>query len=201
MFIRNENLKTYLRLYPIVSSIIIIHIILFLLIQLPSIGNQLLFLLAGDNFSIYNGDYYRLLTPMFVHYRFEHFLFNTFSLYLFGPALETMVGKIKFIIIYFASGILANVFTYFLLPLHYSHIGASGAIYGLFGAYLAVIVFKLTFMYANDKKLILLIIITGIILSFFTKNVNITAHIAGLIVGFLMTPLMFIKRQKTIDYD
>lgn len=200
MFIRNEDIKTYVRLYPIVSTIIIIHLILFFVIRIFPNGGLLLHLLSGDNYAIANGDYYRLITPMFVHYRFEHFLFNTFSLYLFGPALEQMIGKMKFSLLYFSAGIVANVFSFLLHPLYYSHIGASGAIYGLFGAYLAIIVFKLSYMSTNDKKLILLLLFTGIIFSFFTPNVNILAHLFGFISGFFILPLLFIKKQKTIYY-
>lgn len=80
-----------------------------------------------------------LLTSMFLHGGFTHLFLNGLALYMFGPYLEQMVGSRRFLLVYFASGIvggLAYVATYYagLLPQSIPAVGASGAIYGILGA-------------------------------------------------------------------
>src|SRR5699024_8279886 len=97
MFFRTErSVKEFLKKYPIVSSIAIIILVLWFIVcflKLPfalklyvlGIRHNLLVLLLNE--------YWRLFTPIFLHADFSHVIFNTFSLVLFGPALEKMVGN------------------------------------------------------------------------------------------------------------
>ncbi|WP_062106604.1 rhomboid family intramembrane serine protease [Bacillus niameyensis] len=187
MFVRTESFKQFLKFYPIISVIIAIHIILFSMIHLPIFPGRAIFeSLVGVNFLITEGEYWRLVTPIFVHIAFAHLLFNSFSLILFGPALEKALGKLMFIVVYLACGIGANIATLLVHPPNYSHIGASGAIFGLFGVYLAVILFKKEYMPIQGKQVILPIAVISIVMTFFTSNVNIAGHIFGLISGLLI---------------
>lgn len=187
MFVRTESFQQFLRLYPVVSALIAIHIIIFLAMRLPLFPQQLIFeKLAGVNVLIEMGEYWRLITPIFVHVAFTHLLFNSFSLVLFGPALERALGKLQFIFVYIASGVAANIATLILKPPYYTHIGASGAIFGLFGIYLAIIFFKKDAMPQQGKQVILPIAVIGIIMTFLQANINIIGHIFGLIAGILI---------------
>ncbi|MBS4202301.1 rhomboid family intramembrane serine protease [Bacillus sp. FJAT-49732] len=187
MFVRTESFKQFLKLYPVVSTLIAIHILIFLMMHIPIFPhNWILELLAGVNLYIQQGEYWRLITPIFVHVAFAHLLFNSFSLVLFGPALEKALGKFMFIIVYVASGIGANIATLYIHPPYYTHIGASGAIFGLFGVYLAVLVFKKDAMPLQGRQVILPIAIISVVMTFFQSGVNITGHIFGLISGFLI---------------
>ena len=106
MFLRTESFGQFIRFYPIITIIIAIHIAIFLAMQLPFLPhNWILESLAGVNILIERGEYWRLFTPIIVHAGFSHLLFNSFSLVLFGPALERALGKITFILVYIASGI------------------------------------------------------------------------------------------------
>src|SRR5690625_8021132 len=88
MFVRYESLNQFMRYYPIVTGIVIIHIVLYILTELLAI-HELRALLIGSNFHIaLNGEYWRFITPIFVHLSLPHVLFNTFSLVLFGPPLD-----------------------------------------------------------------------------------------------------------------
>ncbi len=187
MFVRTESFSQFIRLYPVISIIAAIHTILFLGNLVPFFPKVLVFeQLAGVNLYIQNGEWWRLITPMFVHLGFAHFLFNTFSLVLFGPPLERYLGKLSFSLIYLVSGISANIATFFLKPLTYSHVGASGAIFGLFGYYLALISMKHPFITRDNKQILLPIIVIGLGMTFFQSGINVTAHIFGLLAGFLL---------------
>ncbi|MDQ7862811.1 rhomboid family intramembrane serine protease [Peribacillus frigoritolerans] len=70
-----------------------------------------------------------LITPIFLHSTFTHLLFNGFSLAIFGPFLEKLLGAFKFSIFFLSTGILANIATFLINPLTYNHVGASGAIF------------------------------------------------------------------------
>ncbi|PLR77298.1 rhomboid family intramembrane serine protease [Bacillus sp. V3-13] len=187
MFTRTESFREFIRFYPVITFILILHAVLYLLTALPLFPRILLFeKLAGVNLFIAEGQWWRLFTPMFMHAGFAHVLFNSFSLVLFGPPLEQMLGKIKFILLYTVSGILANIATFILMPLTYTHVGSSGAIFGLFGFYLAMITFRRHMLSQQNAQIILTISIIGIVMTFFQPNINITAHLFGLIAGFLI---------------
>ncbi|MFE8703023.1 rhomboid family intramembrane serine protease [Cytobacillus sp. FJAT-54145] len=199
MFTRTESLKEFMRYYPIVTAILFIHIILYALMVVPIFPNLwLMETLAGVNLYIVQGEVWRLVTPIFVHSGFPHMLFNSFSLVLFGPGLERMLGKKRFIILYLATGILANIATLFIQPLTYTHVGSSGSIFGLFGIYIAIVMFRKDLMSRENSRVILTIAVIGLIMTFVQSNINITAHVFGLIAGFLLGVLTFGKGQEMI---
>lgn len=102
-FVRTENFQQFIRFYPVITALAAIHIILFLLTEVIPLNGflELKALLIGNNYLVQVEDeYWRLFTPIFVHLSLTHVVFNTFSLVLFGPALEVMLGKVKFILAY-----------------------------------------------------------------------------------------------------
>ncbi|WP_071458899.1 rhomboid family intramembrane serine protease [Bacillus massilinigeriensis] len=186
MFSRTESFNEFIRYYPAITAIILIHLILYILTALPFLPTLQVFeLLSGVNLYIAEGEFWRLVTPIFVHAGFTHVLFNSFSLVLFGPALEQMLGKAKFLAVYLVTGVLANVATFFLEPLTYIHVGASGAIFGLFGYYIAMSLFRKDLLSNENSQVILTIAAIGVVMTFIQKDINVTAHIFGLIAGFL----------------
>lgn len=196
MFTRTESFRDFTRLYPIVTSIVAIHILLYLATAVPFFPNRFIFeSLSGVNLYIVEGEYWRLVTPIFVHGDFAHMLFNSFSLVLFGPALERLIGKAKFILLYLTSGVAANIATLVLEPLTYMHIGSSGAIFGLFGFYLAITTFKKSMLSKENSQTIMTIAIIGVVMTFIQPNINITAHIFGLIAGFLIGAASFSRKK------
>ncbi|WP_153732271.1 rhomboid family intramembrane serine protease [Sporosarcina obsidiansis] len=185
MFIRTENFSQYVRAYPVVTFLLALNIGIYILTWLPGIGDRLFLFGIGDNFLIANGEYWRLVTPMFLHGGFTHLLFNMFSLFVFGPELEKIAGKARFITIYMLAGLFGDIATYFLQPPEYAHVGASGAIFGVFGAF-GALVYYTKHVFPQLKQVILPIIVISVVMTFFGTNINVTAHIAGLITGFLI---------------
>ena len=187
MFTRTESFREFIRLYPVVSVIAAIHISLYLLTILPIFPNYWFFEhFSGVNLYIMEGEVWRLITPTFMHSGFSHMLFNSFSLVLFGPALERLLGGGKFLFIYLASGVIANIATLVLEPLTYTHVGSSGAIFGLFGYYIAMIVFQKNKLSQQNSQIIITLCIVSLIMTFIQPNINITAHLFGLLGGFLL---------------
>lgn len=200
MFVRTESFQQFRRLYPVVTALVAVHIIIFLAINLPIFPRQSIFeKLAGVNVLIQMGEYWRLVTPIFVHMSFTHVLFNSFSLVLFGPALERALGKFHFILVYLVCGIGANIATLILKPPYYTHIGASGAIFGLFGIYLAIILLKKESMPQQGKQVILPIAALGVMMTFLQANVNVTGHISGLITGLIIGAIVIKVRPIRFD--
>ena len=185
MFTRRESFSEYIRFYPIVTIFLALNIGIFLITLLPVIGDQLLYAGMGINFLITKGEWWRFLTPMFLHAGIMHILFNMFCLFIFGPELEKVTGKMRFFTIYMLAGIFGNVATYFLKDPTYMHVGASGAIFGIFGAFGALIYYTKKAL-PELRQTILPIIVISLIMTFIQPNINVTAHIAGLIVGFLI---------------
>ncbi|MFD2705933.1 rhomboid family intramembrane serine protease [Salibacterium lacus] len=203
MFIRNETFYSFRKNYPVITWLTAIHLILFLWINLSRItggliplGEWILQNGAGVTGAIqFNGEYWRLITPIFLHEGTQHVLFNSISLILFGPALERMLGKGKFIVVYLGAGIIANIATTLLTGFSYSHIGASGSIFGLFGVYLYMVLYRKDLIDAMNARIISVIAILGIVMTFLTPNVNILGHLFGLIAGAALAPA-FLKNAR-----
>lgn len=185
MFTRTESFSEYIRFYPIVTILLFINILVFLITLLPGIGYIVLDGGMGINYLIADGEWWRFVTPMFLHGGFMHILFNMFCLFVFAPELEKITGKMRFATLYMLSGIFANVATYFFQDLGYAHLGASGAVFGIFGAFGALVYYTKRSM-PQLRQIILPIIVISVIMTFVGPNINATAHIAGLVVGFLI---------------
>ncbi|MBM7707049.1 rhomboid protease GluP [Chryseomicrobium aureum] len=185
MFIRHENFREYRTYYPVVFTLLVVTIAIHIIANLPIIGPYVYGIGIGHNGSIAAGDYWRLITPMFLHGGIMHLLFNMFSLFLFGPELERIAGRTRFLTIYFLSGIAGTLASYVLEDANYMHLGASGAIYGIFGAFAALVYYTRNAL-PQLKQIILPIILIGIVMTFIMPNINITAHFGGLITGFIL---------------
>lgn len=205
MFRRSESFQEFIRFYPIVSFLVGLHIFLWLmtdflslplfeylnpLAKLNNYFDSLRTLAELNNFAVVNGEYWRLITPIFFHYGFMHALFNSFSLVLFGPALEQMLGKPKFILAYFFAGIAGNVGSFMFGSPYVVSVGASGAIFGLFGIYLYMIYARKDLIDQANTQIILTISIIALVMTFIRANINIYGHIFGLVGGLVIAPVV-----------
>ncbi|PJY99170.1 MULTISPECIES: rhomboid family intramembrane serine protease [Bacillus] len=197
MFIRTENFQTFIRLYPVVTFILALQAVLWLFFSLP-IHSVVLWrdTVTGYNLGVANGEWWRLITPVLLHAGFTHLLFNSMSIFLFAPALERMLGKARFLLVYAGSGIIGNIGTYVTEPLDYVHVGASGAIFGLFGVYLYMVVFRKELIGQEHSKMILTLLAFAVLMSLINSNINIMAHLFGLCGGFLLSFLCVQKKER-----
>ncbi|WP_102349558.1 rhomboid family intramembrane serine protease [Bacillus sp. Marseille-P3661] len=193
MFIRNESFRSFVQYYPIVTLLVATNLILWLVTSFVPGGDLLLRLGIGSNMDVYHGEYWRLITPIFLHGSFGHLLFNSFSLILFGPALEVMLKKFKFIILYFVGGALANIGTFFVAPINYLHLGSSSAIFSLFGIYVYMVIYRKDLIDRMSSQIIITILVVGFAMTIFRSNINIFAHIFGLLGGAALGPILLRK--------
>lgn len=207
MFIRNESFYSFRRQYPIITILVAIHLILFVWMNFLPGGRLIQGMGIGYNLAVANGEYWRLLTPIFLHVGIGHLVFNSFSLVIFGPALEQMLGRIKFLLVYFISGIIANIATFYIGGLTYPpHLGASGAIFGLLGLYVYLVIYRKDLIDQANAQLVMTILVIGLVMTFVNSNINIFAHLFGLISGAALAPLILagVKpyyRQRVVDDD
>jgi membrane associated rhomboid family serine protease len=165
---------------PIVLSIIGINVVVFFLEGFgtnASVINRYGLWPDGVHFL---HQYYRAFTAMWLHASFEHIFFNMITLLIVGPALEVLIGKVRFVALYLLAGLGGSVGSYLLGPHNELGIGASGAIMGVLGAYI-VVGMRRRLPVTPVAILLALNLALG-----FTGNTDWRAHLGGLAVGALL---------------
>jgi membrane associated rhomboid family serine protease len=141
---------------------------------------------------IANGAWYRLITAMFLHFGILHIASNMYVLFLVGPALERALGRTRFVALYFVAGFGGSVASFLLASTSEIGAGASGAIFGLFGAYY-VVARKL----GGETGAILGTIVVNLFISVAIPGIDIRAHIGGLITGAILgAVLAYAPRER-----
>lgn len=198
MFIRTESFKQFLKHYPVTSVILTVNILIFLMFYvalqwgaLYGFANVVFQFMLASNYDIMHGAWWQLITAVFLHTTFEHILFNAFSILIFAPALEMMLGKWRFTLGYLGTGIVANIASLFLESQGFSHYGASGAVFGLFGIYLYLIVFRKEWISRQDQTIVLVTLAISLIYSFIIPNIDVMGHLTGFLSGLLLAPALF----------
>lgn len=124
------------------------------------------------------GEYYRLVTGAFLHAGLFHILFNMFALAQIGPILEAALGRARFLALYLLSALGGSVTGYLLAPPAQPSVGASGAIFGLFGAYYVVVR-----RHGGETGPIVVLLALNLLITFTVPNIDWRAHVGGLVTG------------------
>ena len=178
-------------------TLVVINVAVFLVTWVrPGIVNDLEMVgyatygFGGPVHGVAAGEWYRLITSAFLApatgqngLGFLDILFNMWALVFVGPALEGLLGRLRFLGVYLLSAVGGGVMYYFLAPENAPAVGASGAIFGLFGAW-----FVVSRRLRLDTRGILMLIAINLALSFFFHNIIAWQdHIGGLLTGALLT--------------
>jgi len=127
-----------------------------------------------------DGAYWRLLTSAFLHENILHIAFNMYALYLFGPFVEQALGRVRFIAAYLTMSVGASAFVYWLSDPGTLTIGASGAIFGLFGMALILLL-------KAKQDVTTLLVLLGINAFLSTQgNISWQGHLGGFVFGCLL---------------
>lgn len=143
-------------------------------------------------------EYYRIFTCLFLHFGITHLLNNMVLLGALGWNLELEIGKVRFVIIYFASGIIGNIVSLFYdLTLEQPAVsaGASGAIFGLMGALLYVVIANRGRLGRLSGRGMLVMVALSLYFGLTSTGVDNLAHIGGLVSGFLLAVLLYRRKQ------
>jgi membrane associated rhomboid family serine protease len=172
------------RTTPVITyGLIAINVVMFVL-ETVSSGVQSELVLRSP--AVANGDLYRLLTSAFMHYGLTHLLFNMYALFIVGPPLEVWLGRLRFGALYALSALGGSVLVYLLSPLNAATAGASGAVFGLFGA--SFVVGKRLNL---DVRWVVGLIAINLAFTFVIplmggQNISWQGHIGGLVTGALV---------------
>ncbi|RDU25153.1 rhomboid family intramembrane serine protease [Anaerosacchariphilus polymeriproducens] len=193
---------------PIVTiGLIVLNIIFFTLLELLGCTEDSSFMAHyGALFVPYvleGNQYFRFITSMFMHFGINHLFNNMIMLFCLGEILEKQIGKVSFLTVYLLSGIGANIisFWYYLKgdELVVSA-GASGAIFGILGSLLVVVVMNKGKLESITTLRLIFMICLSLYLGYRDINTNNAAHIGGLlfgiILGIILSMIIVFKRKK-----
>ena len=206
-----ETIKTkldFVKRFPTTVTIVAICILIFVINNyfLYNKNYIMIYKMYGvtDN-TLKNKEYYRFLTCFFTHFNVEHLLGNMLILTLIGYRVEWAVGKLRFILIYFFSGIIGGLLEFFMVSYfkiyqNYVSAGASGAIFGLIGAAVILICFGSKRKLDISKKEIVFLAVFMLLLgkSSGRENINNVGHLCGLICGLFITFVIYVV-EKIIE--
>lgn len=181
----SSKLDKYYKYKPIITYVLIfINVLMFILINMIHENEEVLkYAISKNDFQ-----FYKLFTAMFIHVDELHLMFNMLALYICGSKLESLIGNIKYIIVYMISGLGASILIALLSNI--PCVGASGAIFGLFGCYLLIAFKNRNVMKYTYKYDLLPTVIINLIITFAIPNISIIAHVGGLIIGFVCSKIL-----------
>ena len=149
---------------------------------------------AKYNPLILTGEWWRFITPIFLHIGFAHLALNTLSLYFVGIIVERIYGSARFFVIYFFAGFAGTLLSFLLVP--NISAGASGAIFGLLGALLFFGVAYPNLFFRTMGWNVIIILLINLVITFSAAAIDSAGHIGGLIGGFLAAAIVGLPGKK-----
>ena len=149
--------------------------------------------------AIREGEWYRLLTHIFLHGDILHLGNNMLILFCLGNALEHYLGKISYVGIYFFSGILAGLGSVVYNTDNTVSVGASGAVFGIIGAMLWLVLRNKGKLKGFTGPRMLLFVFMSVYAGFTDRGIDNAAHIAGLIAGFLLAMVIYRRPEDETE--
>lgn len=190
------------------NIMILINVIVFIVLELQGSTLDTKYMLnsgaALAPLIVDYGQYYRLFTSMFLHFGIEHLFNNMLVLFFLGDNLERAVGKVKFVIIYLLSGLGASA-----LSCAYNYIrgeivlsaGASGAVFGVIGALLYVVIINKGRLEDMTSTRLGLLVLFSLYHGFSESGIDNMAHIGGIICGILLAVLLYRRKKPSCCFD
>lgn len=189
---------------PIFSFLfIIINLLYFFYIEMNGDSTSVETLIAyGAKYNpaiILDGEWWRLITSMFIHIGFLHLALNMLAVFYLGNAIEKIFGSARFLFIYFIAGLGGSIAS-FAFTTSISA-GASGAIFGLFGAFLYFGIKHKRLFFQTIGTSILLILAINLVIGLTIEQIDMAAHVGGLIAGFLGAAIVGLPKNKRLSYQ
>lgn len=189
-------------------AMIIMNIVVFAVLEMVGDTQSASFMAlhgALTRQAIVDGNYYCLLTAMFLHFGFEHLLNNMFVLFFIGRYLEQETGTINFLIIYIFGGLIGNVVS---LLVHTRgealtvSAGASGCVFAVIGAVFLLVLLRQGRLAQLRRQGVIMMVFLSVYQGYTTVGVDNAAHVAGLCGGILLGGIYYLlKKLKREDYN
>ncbi|MGP3753649.1 rhomboid family intramembrane serine protease [Streptomyces sp. IBSNAI001] len=144
------------------------------------------------------GQWYRLLTSMFLHQEVLHIAFNMLGLWWLGGPLEAALGRVRYLALYLLSGLAGSALTYWIAAPAQGTLGASGAVFGLLGA-TAVLMRRMNY----DMRPVIALLVVNLVFTFTWSGIAWQAHVGGLVAGALIAIAMVHaprERRNLVQY-
>ncbi len=199
-----RSISSYI--FTITNLIILINTLVFLIMEIQGSTNDLYYML--DKGALYwpsiefKHEYYRFFTYMFLHFGIDHLVNNMLVLYFIGDKLERIVGKVKYICIYFGSGLLAGIASLGYNMLKNNNIvsaGASGAIFGVVGAMAFIVLINKGRIKDFSQGQMVLFILLSLYGGLTSQGIDNVAHIGGLLTGIIFAAVLYRKPRKNME--
>lgn len=145
-------------------------------------------------------EYYRIITHFFLHFGLEHLANNMISLLVLGYTLEQEIGRIRYLFLYMASGVIAgfvSVYVNLYLGENVVSCGASGAIYGLMGALLMLLIKNRKRIVRGDIMRFGVYLLLSLYSGMQDTGIDNTAHISGVAAGFILCGIIYRRKNQT----
>lgn len=192
--------------FPLVTAIIVaINVIVFIILEFMGSTEDVDFVLRHGGLSyenvVYLKEYYRIITHFFIHFGYEHLIFNMFVLITLGYYLENVIHRYVFLALYLLSGIFAGMFS--VVWNYYTEgnvvsAGASGAVYGIIGALFILIIINKGRVKGIGVVQMAIFVILTLFSNYGNKQIDNAAHIAGFVFGAIfISVISFIRKIKS----
>jgi membrane associated rhomboid family serine protease len=169
---------------PATLALIVINVVFYIAQQMLPHFTTSLFAYSP---AIASGEWYRLVSAMFLHESIMHIGFNMLALYYLGPMVEDLFGTPRFLVAYLVSGVFASAVSFLIAPINSPSLGASGAIFGIFAVVMVLAYNRRSNPGASAllRNLIGLLVLNAA-LFFVVPNIDIWAHVGGFLAGALL---------------
>ncbi len=149
-----------------------------------------------------NHEYWRFVTPIFIHYGLMHFAINSVILYYMGQQVEAIYGHGRFFLIYLLSGVMGNVLGFAFNDMNVHAAGASTSLFGIFGAFIVLgIHFKNNPGIQAMVRQFSLFIVLNLVFGLFDQTIDMYGHVGGLIGGILMGNIVALPMRVGKTYS
>lgn len=189
------------------TALIVINIGVFFLLSLFGMTEDTMFMLEHgamyEPYIVEGHEYYRIFTSLFLHFGISHLLNNMVLLGALGWNLEFETGRIKFLIIYFISGLGGNLLSLYMNMKANEMVvsaGASGAIFGLMGALLCVVLKNHGRVGRLTNRGLLFMVALSLYFGLTSSGVDNAAHIGGLVCGFLAAGVLYRRPHRSREH-
>ena len=147
---------------------------------------------------IEHGQLYRIFSSMFLHFGLEHLAYNMFMLAVIGYNIESVIGRVKYLVIYLISGLAGNILS-MITEINSADpvvsAGASGAIFGVFGL-MVIMIFKSRKVFGQDTAIRLIVLVVIMVFGNMEEGVDWMAHLGGAIAGIIMGLILYNPKKS-----